>query len=140
MRYICVLFYSLYMFVANAQSTINTTNSQTFVGIYRYTTPPGFPFPGTDTITLSSNGVFRYDMSLSGGKMAAFLGTWTSSNDKVIAITNERLLDGKPYPSTNINEWKPGNTMILYVIGDKLYKSKDSNEAFIKLSKEAACP
>ena len=96
--------------------------------------PPGFPYPGTDTITLSSDGNFRYDMSLSRGKMATFLGTWSFSNGAVIAVLNERLVEGKPYPPTDENGWKPGSTMNIHIIGDKLYKSKTSKEPFTKVS------
>lgn len=116
---------------AGSATTPNT--AQSVIGTYKYTTPPGFPFPGTSTITLSSDGLFRYDMSLSRGKMAAFIGTWSFVDGKVIAILNERLLEGKPHPPTDPNGWKPGSEMNIYIVGDKLYKSKNSKEPFTKV-------
>jgi hypothetical protein len=108
------------------------SDKQSVVGVYKFTTPPGFPYPGTDTITLSSDGHFRYDMSLSGGKMAAFIGTWSYSDGIVTAVTNERFVEGKPYPSTG-EGWKPGNLMTLYIKGDELRKNKTTDEKFMKV-------
>lgn len=73
-------------------------------------------------------------MSLSRCKMAAFIGTWSIADGKVIAVTNERLLEGKPHPPTDRNGWKPCSEMNLYIVGDKLYKSKDSKEPFTKVT------
>jgi len=116
------------------ESTNVATSAQSVAGIYKFTMPPGFPYPGTDIITLSSDGTFKYDMTLSRGRRSAFLGTWSYSDNKVIAVTNERFVEGKPYPASDPNGWKPGNTMDLYITGDKLYKSKTSKEPFIKVT------
>jgi hypothetical protein len=139
MKTLCILLLAVFACSANAEtvadSTDSTNSAATVVGVYEYTTPPGFPYPGTSTISLSSDQTFRCDMSLSQGKMAAFIGTWSYKDGKVIAVTNERLLEEKPYPSTDPNGWKPGHEMHLYIVGNKLYKSKNSEEPFIKVSK-----
>ena len=116
---------------AAAKSAPKTANKKYIAGVYKYKAPPDFPYPGTSTMTLSSDGKFRYDMSLSGGKMAAFLGTWSYFQDRVIAVTNERFLEGTPYPSTEESGWKAGHQMNLYIDGDKLRK-ENSKEYFYK--------
>lgn len=108
--------------------------AESVAGVYESTRPPGFPFPGTDTITLSKDGSFRFDLALSRGKMATFLGTWTYSGGKVLVVTTERLLEGKPHPPTDPNGWKPGQEMNMLIEGSKLFKSESSKQAFTKVS------
>jgi len=108
--------------------------AESVAGVYESTRPPGFPFPGTDTITLSKDGSFRFDLALSRGKMATFLGTWTYSDGKVLVVTTERLLEGKPHPPTDPNGWKPGQEMNMLIEGSKLFKSESSKQAFTKVS------
>jgi hypothetical protein len=116
----------------SAPKPTNKKDPKNFIaGVYKYTAPPDFAYPGTSTMTLSSDGKFRYDMSLSGGKMATFLGTWSYFRDRVIAVTNERFLEGTPYPSTDESGWKAGHQMNLYIDGDKLRK-ENSKEYFYK--------
>lgn len=118
--------------VESASAELDTAES--VVGVYESTRPPGFPFPGTDTITLSKDGSFRFDLALSQGKMATFLGTWTYSEGKVLVVTTERLLEGKPHPPTNPDGWKPGYEMNMRIEGNKLFKSETSKQPFIKVS------
>jgi hypothetical protein len=108
--------------------------AESVAGVYESTRPPGFPFPGTDTITLSKDGSFRFDLALSRGKMATFLGTWTYSDGKVLVVTTERLLEGKPHPPTDPNGWKPGQEMNMRIEGNKLFKSATSKQPFTKVS------
>lgn len=108
--------------------------AESVAGVYESTRPPGFPFPGTDTITLSKDGSFRFDLALSRGKMATFLGTWTYSDGKVLVVTTERLLEGKPHPPTDPNGWKLGQEMNMLIEGNKLFKSESSKQAFTKVS------
>jgi len=136
MKKLVIVFFAFFSCAASgeaiADSATSAHSAQSVIGSYQYTMPPGFPFPGTNTITLSGDGTFRYDISLSRGKMAAFIGTWSFTNGMVIAVTNERFLEGKPYPPADPNGWKPGSEMHLYIVGDKLYKSKSSKEPFTK--------
>lgn len=130
---VAILFSLFWCEGTSAQTNTSSTNVISAAGVYKCQTSPGFIYPGTDTITLSKNGTFRYDMSLSRGKMAAFVGTWSQSGNEVIAVLNERFLEGKPYPAADPNGWKPGSKMTMHVEGDKLFKSKVSNEPFTKV-------
>jgi hypothetical protein len=78
-----------------------TSKEQSFAGVYKYTLPPENLYPGTETIILSCDGAFRYNMALARGRSAAFLGTWSYSKNRVIAVTNERFVEGKPYPPSD---------------------------------------
>ena len=108
--------------------------AESVAGVYESTRAPGFPFPGTDTVTLSKDGSFRLDLALSRGKIATFLGTWTYSDRMVFVVTTERLLDGKPNPPTNPSGWKPGHEMNMPIKGNKLFRSETSDEPFTKVS------
>jgi hypothetical protein len=134
-RLLCVFAAFPLLFGIQVESvSAQSDTAESVAGVYESTRPPEFPFPGTDTITLSKDGSFRFDMALSQGKMATFLGTWKYLEGKVLVVTTERLLEGKPHPPTNPDGWKPGHEMNMRIEGNKLFKSETSKQAFTKVS------
>lgn len=98
--------------------------------IYQRRSPPGVPNPKTGTITLSADGRFRYEMSLSPGR-AIFLGTWSQSGENIKVTLKQKYAGDQLSPEAIEYSWQPGSSVTMQVFGDFLYK--DSLTPFFKI-------